>query len=253
MANNLNKFLSKPINYGVYKLNFAETLIAFIAGFALAFFVAQVFFGFLPLDIAVGIAMGIIACPIFVKILKNRRINKLLLQFKDMLDSLNTSYSVGKTTQIAFEDAYNDMKLQYGEDSYICLELARINMGLRNVSTIEELLMDFAERSGLDDIKTFADVFYAINRKGGNIKSIIGETKSIICDKIEIEQEIKTITSSSKNSLYVIMCMPLLIVPMISGFVENGGGIVDIITKIVAIIVFVVAFIIGKKVTDIKF
>ncbi len=253
MQKALDKFLSNPTNYSVYKLNAAETLIAFVVGFALAYFVAEVFFGFFILDIVAGIAAGIIARPIFVKILMNRRSNQLLLQFKDMLDSLNTSYSVGKTTQSAFADAYNDMQLQYGEESYICLELARINIGLQNISTIEELLADFAARSGLDDIKTFADVFYAINRKGGNIKSIIGETKSIICDKIEIEQEIKTITSSSKNSLYVIMCMPLLIVPMTAGFIEGGGGIVDIVTKVGALIVFIVAFIIGKKVTDIKF
>lgn len=254
MKKTLDNFLKNPTDYNVYTLNSGERVLAFIAGFALAFFVAHVFFGFIPLDIIAAVALGIIAQPIFRKILLNMRRNKLLMQFKDMLDSLNTSYSVGKTTQAAFKDAYNDMSLQHGEESYICLELNRINVGLTNVSTIEELLMDFAQRSGLDDIKTFSDVFYAINRRGGNIKTVIGETKSIICDKIEIEQDIKTITSASRNSLYVIMCMPLLIVPMMSGFSDTGGaGATDILTKIVAIIIFVVAFVIGKKITDIKF
>lgn len=254
MKKDLNEFLRNPTIYDEYKLNAAERIAAFAAGFALAFFVANVFFGFLLLDLIDGVGLGIAAQPIFARILKERRKNKLLLQFKDMLDSLNTSYSVGKTTQAAFEDAYKDMELQYGEESYICCELHRIILGLKNVSTIEELLADFAKRSGLDDIRTFADVFYAINRRGGNIKTVIGETKSIICDKIEIEQEIKTITSSSKNSLYVIMCMPLLIVPMMSGFMDSGGtGIVDIATKVAALVIFVVAFVIGRKITDIKF
>lgn len=254
MRKDLNDFLRNPTIYSEYKLNIGERILAFAVGFALAFFVAHTFFSFLPLDIVAGVALGIIAQPIFRKILCENRKNKLLLQFKDMLDSLNTSYSVGKTTQSAFEDANKDMTLQYGDESYICLELQRIVIGLKNVSTIEELLADFAQRSGLDDIRTFADVFYAINRRGGNIKTVIGETKSIICDKIEIEQEIKTITSSSKNSLYVIMCMPLLIVPMMSGFTDTGGaGLIDIITKIAAIVIFVVAFVIGKKITDIKF
>lgn len=254
MKKDLNNFLRNPTVYSEYKLNIGERLLAFAAGFALAFFVAHIFFSFIPLDIAAGIALGIIAQPIFRNVLRDSRKNKLLLQFKDMLDSLNTSYSVGKTTQSAFEDAYNDMTLQYGDESYICCELQRIIIGLKNVSTIEELLADFALRSGLEDIRTFADVFYAINRRGGNIKTVIGETKSIICDKIEIEQEIKTITSSSKNSLYIIMCMPLLIVPMMSGFTDTGGtGLIDIITKIAAIVIFVVAFVIGKKITNIKF
>lgn len=254
MKKDLNNFLRNPTVYNEYKLNAAERMLAFTVGFAIAFFVAHVFFEFLPLDLIAGVGFGITAQPLFTRILKERRKNKLLLQFKDMLDSLNTSYSVGKTTQAAFEDAYKDMELQYGEESYICCELYRIVLGLKNVSTIEELLADFAKRSGLDDIRTFADVFYAINRRGGNIKTVIGETKSIICDKIEIEQEIKTITSSSKNSLYVIMCMPLLIVPMMSGFVDTGGtGIVNILTKVAAIVIFIVAFMIGRKITDIKF
>lgn len=254
MKKDLNDFMRNPTDYKTYSLNPVERMIAFIVGFALAVFVAHVFFELIILDVIAGVAVGIIAQPIFRKILMSMRQNKLLLQFKDMLDSLNTSYSVGKTTQSAFKDAYKDMELQYGEQSHICLELNRINIGLTNVSTIEELLMDFAERSGLDDIKTFADVFYAINRRGGNIKTVIGETKSIICDKIEIEQEIKTITSSSTNSLYIIMCMPILIVPMMSGFMDTGGsGLVDILTKIAAIFIFVIAFVIGKKITNIKF
>lgn len=254
MKKSINDFLKNPINYNIYKLNIAERLLAFVVGFALAAFVAHTFFEFIILDIVAGVVLGIVAQPILRKILTSNRKNKLLLQFKEMLDSLNTSYSVGKTTQAAFVEAYKDLSLLYGDESYICFELQRINIGLTNVSTIEELLADFALRSNLDDIKTFSDVFYAINRKGGNIKTVIGETKSIICDKIEIEQEIKTITSSSKNGLYIIMCMPLLIVPMMSGFMDTGGaGLVDIITKLVAIAAFVIAFVIGLKITDIKF
>lgn len=247
-------FLKNPTDYSVYTLSVAERILAFLVGFALAVFVAHVFFEFIILDIIAGVVLGIVAQPIFRNILKNNRTNKLLLQFKEMLDSLNTSYSVGKTTQAAFAEAYKDMSLLYGEESYICLELHRINVGLSNVATIEELLADFAKRSAVEDIKTFSDVFYSINRRGGNIKTVIGETKSIICDKIEIEQEIKTITSSSKNSLYIIMCMPLLIVPMMSGFMDTGGAdLVNIVTKVVAIAMFIAAFVIGVKITDIKF
>lgn len=252
MAKSLNEFLKEPTVYSEYKLNICERMLAFAVGFVAGVIVMHIFFGIIIVDIIVGFAAGIGAQVIFRNFLKNMRLNKLLLQFKDMLDSLNTSYSVGKTTQAAFSEAYDDLVLQYGEDSYICLELAKIKIGLTNVSTIEELVGDFAQRSGLDDIMTFADVFYAVNRRGGNIKSIIGETKSIICDKIEIEQEIKTITSSSKNSLYIIICMPLIIVPMMSGFSDGGDTVVDIVTKIGAIILFAIAFFVGMKISDIK-
>ncbi len=253
MAQTLNDFLQEPTDYSVYRLNAGERALAFVIGFVVAVIVMQVFFGNIIFDVICGIGTGIAFQPLLAGILKKRRKNKLLTQFKDMLDSLNTSYSVGKNTMGAFQDAMNDMSLQYGANSYIGLELGRINIGLANVSSIEDLLADFAQRSGLEDVRTFADVFYSVNRRGGNIKSVISETKSIICEKIEIEQEIETVTSASKNSLYVIMVMPLLIVPVTSGFMEDTSPIVSILTKLGAIVLFVVAFLIGNKITDIKF
>lgn len=253
MSADIKDFLNNPTDYKQYNLNMGEKVVAFAVGALLAFFVLHIFFGNIIVDTVGAVVTGIVAQPILKNILKERRKNNLIGQFKDMLDSLSTSYSVGKNTTGSFEDAYKDMELQYGSSSDICLELNRINIGLKNVSSIEDMLADFADRSGIDDIRTFADVFYAINRRGGNIKTIIGETKSIICEKIEIEQEIRTITSSSANSLYIIMCLPLLIVPMVSGFSEDGDPLIGILTKIAAIILFVIAFLIGKKITSIKF
>lgn len=243
----------RAVDYSIYNMKPYETAGAYLIGFMLAAVVAHVFFGFIVLDVIAGAVTGFIAIPIGRNMLKNMRLNKLLIQFKDMLDSLNTSYSVGKTTPAAFKDAYNDLSLMHGEKSDICIEISRINTGVLNGANIEQLLSDFALRSSLEDIKTFADVFEAVNRRGGNIRNIIGDTRGMICDKIEIEQEIKTITSSSSNSLYVIMVMPVVIIPMMSGIMEGGGGVIDIISKIAAIILFVVAFVIGKKITKIKF
>ena len=51
---------------------------------------------------------------------------------------------------------------------------------------IEALLSNFAQRSGVEDIENFANVFATCYRKGGNIKEIIKNTAEIIGDKIEI-------------------------------------------------------------------
>ena len=235
-------------DYNTYSMGLKDRLLAGLIGFLGACIVMHIFFGNVFVDIVIGAVAAVLAQKIYRNVMINRIKNKLTLQFKDMLDSLNSSVSAGKVIAAAFADAHKDMQLQYGENSSICRELSIINNGLANGLTVEELVRDFGERSGIEDIRSFANVFLLSNRRGGNMKTIISESKSIICDKIEIEQEIKTMSSATKNEL-----MPLVVVPLISGFVQDGGNdVLNIIVKIVGIIMFVIAYMIGRKITDIK-
>ena len=80
----------------------------------------------------------------------------------------------------------------YGEESDIVRELELICTGLNNNINIEVLLTDFAERSGLDDVMSFANVFEVCNRQGGDLKRVVNQTRDVISDKMEIEMEIDT-------------------------------------------------------------
>ena len=84
-------------------------------------------------------------------------------------------------------------------------EVKLICMGLRNNINIEPLLIDFAERSGLDDVMSFANVFEVCNRQGGDLKKVVADTREIINDKIEVEMEIETMLSGSVNELNIMM------------------------------------------------
>lgn len=240
-------------DYHNYNMTFRDRLIAFLIGAAGAAIVMHIFFGNVLVDIVAMVITGIVAQIIYRKFMTERIKNKLTLQFKDMLDSVTSSISAGKVAQAAFADAEKDMKLQYGEDSYIYKELRKINIGLNNNLTIETILSDFGKRSGIEDIESFANVFVIANRQGGNIKTILTETKSILCDKIEIEQDIQTMVGATKNQLNIMMIMPLLIVPMSSGFTEGAENtMTNILVKVGALIAFVIAYIIGRKITNIK-
>ena len=240
-------------DYSKYKMKLTDRIAAFLIGFAGAAVVLHIFFGSPIVDIIFGIAVGTAAQPVYRNMMMNRIKKQLLLQFKDMLDSLNSSISAGKVPNAAFADAEKDMEMQYGKNSLICKELRIINRGLINSQNIEELLLDFGRRSDSDDIVSFANVFAIANRRSGGIKTIIGETKSILCDKIDIEQEIHTMVNASKNELNIMMIMPLLVVPMMSSFSSDSDNpIINIGVKIFGIIIFVIAYIIGRKITNIK-
>jgi tight adherence protein B len=176
-------------------------------------------------------------------------------QFKDLLESLSASYSAGRNTPDAFGDACNDMISIYGEDSDIVRELELICTGLKNNINIEVLLQDFADRSGLDDVASFASVFEVCNRQGGDLKRVVNQTRDVIGDKMEIEMEIDTMVAGNKNELNIMMFMPLLIVGMMKGMGLSSVGTntpVNIMVKVVCIGVFALAYVMGSKITDIK-
>ena len=114
--------------------------------------------------------------------------------------------------------------------------------------------MDFGERSAQEDIQSFAEVFSVANRRGGSIRQIILDTKNVISDKISVELEIQTLISGKKNELNIMILLPLIVVSQVNTMTAETGGfdIITFIVKIIAIVMFVVAYFIGQKIMDIR-
>lgn len=243
-------------DYHIYVMNKKERMIAFLVGFAAAMTVMFLFFRSVPLAALCGAAAGAWIQNYYAENLCKKRKKRLLMQFRDMLESLTSSYSSGKNTQRAFEDAYGDMVQIYGEKADISEELRIILMGIHSNINIENLLLDFADRSELEDIRSFADVFEVCERRGGNIKDIIAATRDIINDKIEIEMEIGTLLSGNKNELNIMMVMPLIIIVSVDGLGSDmtitGNSLLNVVIKIIALAMFGGAYLLGRKITDIK-
>ena len=212
------------------------------------------------LDILIPCIVGAVAAKLFLPVRiaskKEKRLRDLNHQFRDMLDALTTSLSSGKNVVDSFSSVYEDLKIQYDEDAYIIKELYVILDGVRNNVAIEELLEDFGKRSGLEDIKSFANVFKISYRKGGNIKDIIRNTHSIISDKMEISEDIETIVTSNKMEQKIMIFMPIALVAVIKfmspEFAENFVTPSGIISTTISIAIFVIAYFIGRSVLNIK-
>ena len=157
-------------DYNIYIMAPREKIIGYLIGFVAGFLAAQIMFGVVIASIVIGAAVGFYAIPVYRRYLQERRRKAILLQFRDMLDSLSNSFSAGKNTPDAFTDAYSDLKLAYGEQAPIVKEMAIIVSGLHNNFVIEDLLRDMSARCGIDDINSFAETFAVCNRLGGNLK-----------------------------------------------------------------------------------
>lgn len=239
-------------DYAVYHMQLRETLTGALIGVIVGGAVVHVFFGFflltvilLPLYLAIG-------AIVYRKILLNKRKERLVRQFRDMLEAISSSLGTGRNITDSFEGALQEMISQYGINASIVTELSLIKEGLANNINIEILLKDFAARSHNENIQNFADVFEVANRRGGNLRQIIFETKNVINEKITIEQDIQTLISGKKNELNIMMVMPLIVVNMTKSATGGSGGISEFLIKIVAFFLFIVAYIVGQKMMKIE-
>ena len=251
----LRGLLGTGKDYHVYHMTPTDYLISWGMGIGAGTIVLFAFFNNLIVALIGGVICAKIIPNYYCEYRRKKQSDELRTQFKDLLEALTSSYSAGQNTVEAFNDAASDMVSIYGEGADIVREVQINCSGLNNNINIEQLLLDFAKRSGLDDAMSFANVFEVCNRQGGDLKRIVAETREIINDKIEIEMEIETMLSGSKNELNIMMVMPVIIVIMLKGLGTSMAGTntpATIIVKIICIGIFVLAYGMGRKITDIR-
>ncbi len=265
--------INNPVlNYKVYIMKPTEKMLFFLLTFTVGGLVGLIFYGGLfkvdgestfatfISNIVVFAVVGLLAKKIFLPVitdaLKNRRLKKLKTQFRDFLDSLSNSLSGGMNVNDAILNSYNDLETQYSSDAYIVQEVREMINGIQNNIAIEELLRDFGNRSGNDDISNFATVFETAYRTGGNIKEIIRRTTDIISEKIMINEEIQTKITSNKMQMQIMNVIPIFLVLMLrsssSEFDAAFGSIVGVICMTIGVGFFLAAYKMGQKMMDIK-
>lgn len=146
---------------------------------------------------------------------KKRR-RKLELEFREAILSVSSSLQAGYSVENAFREAYQDIALLFGKDSIMAVELGLMLRKLDNNEQLEQILMNLAKRSGVDDIRDFADIFQIAKRSGGDIRAIIANTAAIIGDKQEVRREIETVMSEKKMEQTIMRYIPFFIIFYIS-------------------------------------
>lgn len=133
---------------------------------------------------------------------------ELTVQFRECILALATSLQAGYSAENAVVECGKDMKLMYGENAPICRELELIRRGLAINITLEELLKEFATRSGCEEINQFAQIFSLAKRNGGNMAEIIRSSAALIGKQIELRQELQTLLAGKRMELNIMKAMP---------------------------------------------
>jgi len=190
----------------------------------LCFGVTGFFAYFFYRSIAAMVPLSGVGIFVFRKLQKDKATKEreeLALQFRECILAVSTSLQAGYSVENAFLECRQDMALMYGEEASICKELDIIRRGLMINISLEELLLDMADRSGCDDIGQFAQIFALAKRNGGNMAEIIRSSAGQIGKRIELKQEIQTLLGGKQMELRIMEVMPFGIVFYIS--VGNPG------------------------------
>lgn len=247
--------IGEGVDYNVYIPSKKEKVLWFILGTVVSGVVLYVFYESIIASILFGAVCGYFFIPIRTNQVIKKRKKRLTTQFRGLLDALSTSIGAGKNMFDSFTSAAEDLSVQFSIEADIVKEVNLIRIGLDNNIQIEDLLLNFAERSGIEDVKNFANVFATCYKKGGNIKDVIKNTASIIGDKIEIQMELETMVSGQKNEQNIMLVMPVFFIVVMKSM---GGDLIDlkspvgILSVTIAIVIFVLAYFISKKILNIK-
>lgn len=250
------KASKKLPRYDNYKMTTQEYFIYISQGVLAAAFIAWLFYRSI-------IAFFLLLPLIYFYIRRKKKYlaaenqKELSLQFKEAILSVSASLDAGYSIENAFIEASKDLRNLYSATDIIVLEFSFIEGRLSANESLEKILRSFAERSGIEDIIDFSDVFITAKRSGGDLNAIIRKAAYHISDKIDVKREIDTLMSSKKMEQNIMNMVPFLIILYIS---ISSHDFLDVLYNNITgctimslcLILYAAAFFLAEKIMDIE-
>lgn len=152
----------------------------------------------------------------YIRYLERQRIRNLQNQFRDLLYSFSASFAAGRQMTEAIFEAKMTLEEMYPKDAPIVVELTIMTGQLKEAKETEErVLVEFASRCKIPDITTFVDVYVTCRSTGGNMERAVLRTVKVLLEKMEIQEEIRVMTSQKKLEGKIITSLPFLILVLL--------------------------------------
>lgn len=137
---------------------------------------------------------------------------QLMVEFKDVMDSMVSALVAGYSMENAVSEAYKDLTLMHEKETRMLRELKSMREKVRLQQPLDQLLLEFGRQSGVEDILTFAQIYATARRSGGNLVKVMKRTADNIGEKMEIQQEIQTMIAGKRMESLCMTVIPLLII-----------------------------------------
>lgn len=203
--------MRQGIRYSEYQLSLKEWIWYFVQGMGIMAVFVYVFYRSM---LAFLIGMIFAFCyPLWKKrelIVKRKK--RLMIEFKDAILAMSAGMSAGYAIENAITEATEELKVLYHGDSLMVREMREMVHRLGMNQPIEALFLDLGERSGVEVMEEFAQVFASAKKTGGDLTRIVDRTARLIGEKIQTEQEIDVMTAAKRYEQKIMNAMPICLV-----------------------------------------
>lgn len=243
-------------NYWQRDIRGIEYLKAFLQGSLIIAVVSYLFYG--------TWFCAILISPYLVWYIKSwekqtikKRQEMFRMQFKEAIQSLSAGLNVGYSVENAMRESVKDLKRIYKKDDMIIRELSYMIRQLQMNMTSENVLNEFAARTGEEDVQTFVTVFNIAKRSGGDTLEIIRSVVKQIGEKIEVEREITTMLAAKRMELKVMSIVPFAMIAYLKLSLPNFlgvlyGNLTGVVIMTICLLVYLSAYEIGKRMVEIE-
>ena len=199
------------MDYRVFRADrrFVVTVVMISAGLSVA--VSLLFY-----DTWWGMLSALVFFPVVWKEMKvkylHKRRKEMKMEFRETIILLSGNLEAGYSLENAMTETYR--MLSNGKLSYPIMlrELYRIVNGIACGQSVDELFLEFGERSGVQEILDFAGLLQSAKHFGGNISRLIRQTATNFTDAAMIETEIDTLVSAKRLEGRIMLAVPFLII-----------------------------------------
>lgn len=243
-------------DYRSYTLNWKEKCLWFFAvsGFTclVSWLFYRSFFGMIGV-----LPLLCLTRKMFCSYLLGKQKREMLYQFGEMLQMISASLKAGYSVENAFEQAWKEYIDLYGDKDVMAQEFCGIIHQVKLNEPIEQLVEDLANRSGIEEIISFSQVFVFAKRSGGDMMKIFRNTVEKIRQKAEVEREIETVVTAKRMEQRIMDLVPFGILFYVGisspGFLEPlYGNPLGVFIMTVCLLTYVGAFILAEKILDIR-
>jgi tight adherence protein B len=154
----------------------------------------------------------------------------------------------------ALREALKDVELLYGKETILRKELYYMVRQLDMNVSMEAVLQGFAKRVPQEDVESFVTIFSTAGKYGGDSIGVIQNSVKILCDKMEVRQEIQILTAAKQFEFKVMTIIPLgiiLYMRMAFGDFMNAlyGNLPGVFIMSICLAIYMGAWMYGKKIT----
>ncbi|MEM6603668.1 MAG: type II secretion system F family protein [Pseudomonadota bacterium] len=139
-----------------------------------------------------------------------KKISRFLDNFIYALDIIARGVKSGLMLNDCFNLISKEVDPAVGEQFQMVLHDLRVGLPM------ERVMMRFTERLPIKEVRFFAIVIIVQAKTGGNLAEVVGNLSTILRQRKAIILRIRTLSQEAKSSAAILMCLPFVIVGLIS-------------------------------------